>query len=340
MAESFIVTAKTSPRANRWIAGYRALHLPFALMGTARRYRVALESDDATVVCVGRQERFRRLLTRVFGGRAQLEQVSPLRPMWNPDWFWPADAAVVAVELHPSVASKFRAAGWLICPEFVRWRGIVSQMPPADPSRSLRLDLRRIRRSGYALEEAAGSERDWDQFKREMLIPYAARRFGEKARIPVPALLRRLETHGHLLFLTKRGERVAGQAVLCRGDELWLAGLGVKDGDLTLLREGAVAGLYALTIEWAREQGVRHIDAGRSPAFKLDGLADYKRKWGMTPMQEPFSHLIAVRTDPAHEAVRLAIAREPFWIESEGAGLEIYPRSLLPEPESRAPLRL
>ena len=324
IAASFVVPARTSPRASLWIAGYRTLHMPFAAVGTARRYRVSLDADDASVVCVGRREPFRRLLTRVFDGRAQLEEVSPGWPLWNPHRLWPANAALVAVELHPFFARRFRAAGWLICPKLVRWQGLLSQMPPAEPSGSLREDLRRVKSRGYTLEESTGSRRDWREFEREMLLPYAQQRFGDEARRPAPGLLREVRKRGTLLFLIQEGRRVAGGCMLCDGGEVWFAALGIKGGDIDLMRDGAIAGLYALGIEWANRLGMHRFDASSTSAFELDGLARYKRKWGMSPVREPLTPLIAVRVDPRHEALRLAIERQPFWIESEGDGLDIY----------------
>jgi len=321
-----VVPAKTSSWPRPWIAAYRAMHAPFAVFGTARHYRAPLEAGEITVVCVGREARFRRLRSRLFAGRERLESTTARQPLWTPDRAWSDGAALVAVEVHPLFARRFRADGWLICPEFVRWRGWLSEMPPANPGRSVKLDLTRPRRRGYTLEQADGSKRDWDEFRREMLIPYAAMRFEQRVTLPVPLLLRVLEKSGTLLFLRKGSQRVAGQAVLRNSDQLWLAALGVKDGDLALLREGVLAGIYALTLEWARAQGAREIDAGRSPAFARDGLAQYKRKWGMRPTREPFSHLVALRVDRSVAALRNAIEREPFWLQPDGSDeLEIYP---------------
>ncbi len=300
------------------------LHMPFATVGTARRYRVSLDGDDASVVCVGRRDPFRRLLARVFGGRARPEEVSPGWPLWNPHRFWPANAALVAVEVSPFFARRFRAAGWLICPERVRWQGSLSEMPPAEPCKSLREDLRRVKARGYTLEVSTGSTHDWKQFEQQMLLPYAQRRFGQEARRPAPALLREAATRGKLLFLRRQGRRIAGMCLLCDGSEAWFVALGVSGGDVNLMRDGAIAGLYALGIDWARGIGMRRFDASSTFAFELDGLARYKRKWGMSPVREPLTPLIAMRVDPTHEALRLAIEREPFWIESEGHGLEIY----------------
>jgi hypothetical protein len=158
-----------------------------------------------------------------------------------------------------------------------------------------------------------------------MLIPYALRRFNAQARRPAAGALRHLEMRSKLLFLLQGGRRLAGAVVVCNGDQLWIAVFGVKDGDLTLMRDGAIAGLYALTIEWAKHIGMRDIHAGRTSVFESDGLIHYKRKWGMSPVREPLSHLIAMRVDRSHEALKLALEREPFWIESEPDGLELYP---------------
>jgi hypothetical protein len=300
------------------------LHMPFVTVGTARRYRVSLDGGDASVVCVGRQEPFRRLLMRVFGGEAQLEEASPRWPLWSPHRSWPANAALVAVEVHPFFARRFRAAGWLICPERVRWQGSLTEMPPAQPSRSLREDLRRVRARGYTLEVSTGSKHDWTEFEQQMLLPYAQRRFGPEARRPAPGLHREAVARGKLLFLRHQGRRIAGAYVLCNGSEAWFAALGVSGGDVNLMRDGAIAGLYALAIDWARRIGIRRFDASSTFAFERDGLARYKRKWGMSPVREPLTPLIAIRVDPTHEALLLAIEREPFWIESADGGVEIY----------------
>jgi hypothetical protein len=69
---------------------------------------------------------------------------------------------------------------------------------------------------------------------------------------------------------------------------------------------------------------MRRFDAGRTHAFERDGLARYKRKWGMSPTRDPLSNLIAVRVDPKNRALQRAIEREPFWIENDRGGVEVY----------------
>lgn len=332
IAGAFVMPARTSPRAPLWVEGYRALHAPFVALGTARRYLARLEAHEAAVLCVGRPARFRRLLTRVLGGQTQLKEVSPRWPLWDPTRFSSARAALVAVEVHPFVVSRFQAAGWLVCPDRVRWQGSLSAVPPAKPGNSLLDDLRRVRSRGYALQEAAGSRSDWGEFRQRMQIPYANQRFSEEAWLPGPLSKRALERRGKLLFVTEEGRRIAGVAVVCNRDEIWLASLGVRDGNLELVRAGAIAAIYALTISWARGIGMRRIDAGCTSAFEHDGLVQYKRKWGLRPVPEPLSHLVAMLADPSNEALRVAMEREPFWVARGEGWLEQYPGDLAAPP--------
>lgn len=325
VGERFRVPAMTSARAGLWIAGHRALSAPLVLVGTARLYRARLEGTDVRVLCVGREERFQPFLTQVLAGSAQLRETRRGRFLWSPGRLWPADADLVAVELHSWLAARFRAAGWLVCPEMVRWQGSVSRMPPTKPSKSLRSDLNRIARGGYTLEVTSGSAADWDEFERGMLIPYTRGRFGEEAWIPSAGLMRALKRRGLLHFVRKDGRRVAGACLVCHRDEAWTVLFGTKDGDLALMREGAQAAHYSLAIDWARGLGVRRIDYGPSSAFQLDGIARVKRKWGMSAVRDPLAPLIAIRADPTKPALRRVMERQPFLVLASDGALRAYP---------------
>jgi len=316
----------TSRRAALWIAGHQALLFPLVAIGRAHRYRARVRGAGVRVVCVGRQERFETLLARVLP-RAELVGASRGQlVVRNPEELWPANADLVAVELHPWLAERFRSAGWLVCPEHVRWEGPLSRMPPAKPSKSLRSDLNRIAGGGYLLEVTPGSSRDWEEFEQEMLIPHAKRRFGERAWIPSSALMRALRKRGVLHFVRKDGRRVGGACVISDGDAVWVPAGGIKDGDLALMREGADAAQYWLTIEWARHRGGHRIDFGRTSPFYFDGIARFKRKWGMSAVADPLTRLIAIRVSPGNKALRQAMERQPFLIVDSDGALRRYPR--------------
>jgi hypothetical protein len=96
---------------------------------------------------------------------------------------------------------------------------------------------------------------------------------------------------------------------------------GVRHGDSILLQQGAGFATFALTFEWARAQGYRRIDAGRTPAFLNDGLHQFKRRWGLVPATDPLAHVAAVRVNSL--AIRQAFALEPVLIQ-ERLGLRRY----------------
>jgi hypothetical protein len=333
VGERFLVPTRTSPLASLWIATYGALAFPHLIAGSARRYRARIQGTEVRALCVGREGAFRTLLTRLFAGRAQLEGVGGRYLLWTPRRTWAAEADLVAVVIHPWLAARFRAAGWMICPEFVRWQGQLSRMPPARPSKSLASERVRIAKGGYALEEPVGSKRDWEQFWRGMVFPYATRRFGDEAWIPSRGYVRALQRNGTLLFIRRRGERVAGACALRSRTEAWVAAVGVRDGSVALMRSGALAAVYAFTIDWAKASRMSRIDFGRTSSSQLDGIARFKRKWGLSPVRDPLSRLVAIWMNPGQPALRHTLERARFLAEADGPPFGIPPEKCKEEEE-------
>lgn len=229
---------------------------------------------------------------------------------------------LLTAEVHPWAADRFRQAAWLIVPHTVRWEGEVGAVPPLRSGR-LAYDLRRLRRLGYTREVAAGSRTDWSEFYHRMVLPTARTRFGAEAYITSRALRRELARRGTLLFVRVGTERVAGLCALEAGETLWVALVGVRDGDPLLLERGASAALYPLSFDWARERRLRRVDWGPSSPFLRDGLHRYKRKWGLAPVLDPLSNLTALHLNPACAALRRAFAYQPVLVDT-GGSLEVY----------------
>jgi hypothetical protein len=324
VGERFRLPAVTSPRAEWWIAAHRALLLPLVSAGTAHRYRAHCDGAGVQVLGVGDRERLEPFLSRLLAG-VQLLGTSGRQLLW-PVERRPEDADLVALDMHPWLAGRFRSAGWLVCPEMVRWVGRLSDMPPAKPSRSLRSDLRRVARGGYILEVTRGTTRDWEVFEREMLLPSVTTRFGEQAWRPSPALMRALRKRGLLHFVKRDGRRLGGACVVRHGDTVWVPLGGIKDGDLDLMREGVDSAHLWLTIEWARRLGMDRLDLGRTSPFCLDGIARYKRKWGMSPVADPLSRQIAIWVRPSNRSLRQALERQPFLVMETDGALRPYPK--------------
>ena len=82
-----------------------------------------------------------------------------------------------------------------------------------------------------------------------------------------------------LLLIKEQDEYVAGVLLHYKKDKAKLSTLGVKDGNLDYVKNGAIGALFCFTFQWAREKGFAAIDFGGSRPFLKDGILRYKRKW-------------------------------------------------------------
>ncbi|HEY7460534.1 MAG TPA: GNAT family N-acetyltransferase [Gemmatimonadota bacterium] len=313
--ERFLVPVFASPRGELWSWAHAALELPFLLWGRERSWIAKTGGRTLEVVTVGRASRPRALLERWFDGLTFAAERG-LRRAWSPDQLARLPGDLIVVSVHRWLAPRFRAAGWMIVPEVVRWEGALRWVPPAVPNNSLGNDLRKLRRNGFT-SETASAPADWREFETRMVVPMARARYGSRALLPSSRLLRELAARGTLVFVRLAGERVAGLAAVPRGRTLWIPLAGIRDGDPDLLHRGASAALYALSFEWARERGFERVDWGRSTSFANDGLHRYRRNWGLHPVPDPLAPLLALRLDAASPVQPSAVFREPVLIETD-----------------------
>lgn len=317
MIERLLVLERVSARGALWVGVNRLLAVPFVARAPVHHYRGRASGETLELTCAGRQIRFRPLLSRLFD-EVPVAEAGASHATWSPTRLARLPGAAAAVEIHPWLATRFRAAGWTVVPQHVRWRAPVTRVPPARPSKSLRSDLKLIQRSGYEPELIiAPTREDWSEFEHNMLVPHRSARFGPDAWHASEAYLRPLRARGALLYVVQRNERVAGFAAVRTGDTLWGALAGVRDGDPELLREGALSAAYAFLARWARESGATWLDVGRTTPFRSDKLARYKAKWGFSPAPNPLSRLIALRLDATHVGLARAVGRDPFLVLGE-----------------------
>jgi hypothetical protein len=317
--ELLLVPAYASRWAPASIAAHRGLAFPLQLLGQVHRWTVPFGNGAVHVAGVGRQKLIEPLCHRLFGELARPSR-GARRALWSPAALVQTDADLVVAEVHRWMAPRFRRSGWLIIPEAVRWHGDLTEVPPAVPSRSLFEDLRKVRQHGFTLTQTT-AQQDWEQFYTEMVRPQAQARHGESAWLPSRRLMAEFARAGVLHMISQGGVRVAGACTLGRGDTLWLPLSGIRHGDPALFRQGAGTAALALTLEWARTQGYRRIDAGRTGPFLNDGLQMFKRKWGLLPTPDPLAHVAAVWI--ATSAARKIFSRQPVLVE-QGTDLRAY----------------
>jgi len=319
--ERLLIPTYTSRWGSAPVVAHRGMALPFQLIGDVRRRRLKAGGEPLDIVEVGREKLLRPIATKLFG---ELPRALPQkqRALWSPAAVSQgSNHDLVLAEVHRWMAPRFRRAGWIIIPQSVRWQGELSQIPPRNSSHGLRENLRKMRRQGYALELVTSPE-GWNEFYETMVGPQALARHGSTAWIPSRQTMDEFSRVGLLHLITRNGEKVAGFCMVPNGDMLWLAVSGVRQGDPALFRQGAGFAIMALTAEWAREHGYRILDAGRTGPFIQNGLQQYKRSWGFTPVPDPLSHLVAVWV--GSNRVREAFSQQPVLTEN-GTELRVYP---------------
>ncbi|MGH7499093.1 MAG: GNAT family N-acetyltransferase [Gemmatimonadales bacterium] len=319
--ERFLVRSYASPRAGAWVAVHDALAFPFQMRGDMRRSTVRTDEGTLRVVEIGRGKHTGPFCARLLGSRAH-GAGDGARPLWSPAALADVDADLVLAEIHRWMAPRFRRAGWLVVPDSIRWHGDLTRCPPSRATPSLKADLKKVSRYGYTLE-SAGTSQDWAEFYGSMVVPQARVRFGEAAWIPSERLRRELAARGTLHFILRDGAPVAGICSVRTGSTLWLPVMGLRQSDANLLKEGVYSAAFSLLFDWAARQGCTQVDAGRTSAFTLDGVHRFKRKWGLEPVADPLSHLIAVR---AGSTALRAFAHQPVLVD-RGSGLAAFPEA-------------
>ena len=317
----FIVSSRMSSQADAWLAAFHALTLPVQAWAPVHRFRATVDGSAVSITCVGFRRRFWTLLEGLFGEVEQIGSEMPRRA-WRQDRLSRIESDVVLAEVHRRFVPSFLRGGWLIVPETVRWSQEVSELPAPHPSKSLRSDMAKLRKHGYVMEEA-DSDADWQEFYDHMLLPHARARFENRALLPGRYLLTRFKSTGQLLFVRRGDVRVAGACVLPGAKTALLERLGVRTGDETRLREGALSALYLLTFEWAREQGYEYFDAGTTLPFPDDGLARFKSKFGLVPEPNPLAFSTGFLVRPGSTLERALQRRPVFHLIDDR--LEVFP---------------
>jgi len=346
--ESFVLGVRTSPRARLWILAYQTLTLPLSLWRYVHDFRATVEGTEIRVLCVGRRKRFRNLLDGLFCAVEQngpdvrngaVERIGGKTPRWawRPRSLRVHGASLVVVDIHPWLATNYRREGWLIVPENVRWQGDLSGLPPLRPPKALRSDMNKVARYGYRLEEAEGGA-DWAEFIDEMVLPYARARYGSRAWSPGRRMLRSLQRHGRLFFVTRGDVRAAGGCFVSTPSDLWFLLLGTRNGDERWVREGALTALYLLSFDWAKRKGYRRFDAGRTRPFPNDGVARYKAKIGLAPVPTPLAFTNALYLDPECASLAEQLRAEPLFCLEDGS-IEVFPPGVGEQEGCGAPRR-
>jgi hypothetical protein len=147
---------------------------------------------------------------------------------------------------------------------------------------SLKSDLSKIRRNKLQFEVTKDLS-ELHNFYYNMYVPYITQAHGTGSKIMSYDYVRREFKKGglfnDLLLIKKQEECIAGVLLHYKKNKAKLSTLGVKDGNLSYVRDGAIGALFYFSVNYSAEKGFTRIDFGGSRPFLKDGVLRYKRKW-------------------------------------------------------------
>jgi hypothetical protein len=276
----------------RWsmlLLPFRKWRVPVVrLRGTAK-----VSGCPTTLIVAGEEPWVNYLPARIFSGVPEREPLGSF-PIWNLERRLNAlrsGTDLMIIRADRISAKLFFRQAYLIVPA---WVDMILRLPkdPATLARgnkNVKQDIRAIRREKFELTESSQGS-DFDFFYESLYVPFIVRRFEQFASLRDAHRLRRRFQRGAILWVCRNGDPLTGMLVERRKDTLHVWAIGVLNGDLDIVKEGAEAALYWHVVNFAYRGGYARIQFGGVRPSLNDGLLRYKRKWGATLVEKPDNH--------------------------------------------------
>ena len=290
---------QVSPRLHRppsriWqvlFVPFRRIVLPLVLRGRriARRLRLdvciiegkeAVGGEPLSVFCAGASS---YPLQLAFGDNRRKHYEGRV-------WLWNLRRAIrekgqgcalLLVTVRRPYLRLMRPGNSFVIPAWVRGEIAIPLGPSVTKQKSVKSDLRRIRKNQLEFVVTKDPEQ-FNDFYHHMYVPHITQAHGRSAFIwRLEAMARKFE-ECELLLVRKKEQSIAGILITYAKPTPRLWSLGVLNGDRRYLKDGAIGALLSFTFEHLERNGHRVADFGLTRPFLDDGGLRYKKKWGLT----------------------------------------------------------
>jgi hypothetical protein len=129
--------------------------------------------------------------------------------------------------------------------------------------------MRRIRKQGYTYAVTKDKEL-YDLFYYRMYEPSIRAIHGDLAYIISYSFFQRIYDCSDLLLLEQDGDYVGGVLLQYENGDAMVAYLGLKDGERSFIKDGAVGAMDYFAAEWLKRQGHCTVSLGGSKSFLND----------------------------------------------------------------------
>jgi hypothetical protein len=189
-------------------------------------------------------------------------------------------------------------------------------------SDGVKSDVRKVLQNGFRYDVSTEPQ-DYESFYWTMYWPYAKQGFGGKAIYMTYEQMLVGMTNPELLRIKLGDEVIAGMVLRYpeNGPPHWWV-LGVRDGDHSLVKQGALAAIYYFGVMHLLNKGYHRAELGGVRPFLVDGVLQYKRKWGAKLLggDDGDPRWFAVRLVDPTRALREFLKASPFICE-DGQGI-------------------
>lgn len=195
-------------------------------------------------------------------------------------------------------------------------------------SKNARYFLRQLQKNEttYEVSRDPGA---FEDFYSKMYLPYIKHRYGNRAfSMSHEDMVDKLDC-AELLFITVRGERIAGDILLFENNGVRAWSTGVKDGDPAYVKAGAMKALDHLRTRYLAARGYKTLHMGGTRPFLLDGVLRHKKE-NQVRLSNHTQRYFSLSLTAGSEGAAAFAANNPFIYESQG----VYRGALFIEPDS------
>jgi hypothetical protein len=279
-------------RSLRWLRDLGWLLMSFGRVNVNR-----YTGDQWTVICI--QDDFthskNELRDVLFPERPHMEPVSR-EFVWRlnahiPAWLEQADLVVADINHLIHLDSAHARYRFDVPPWVLLELDINKPLDEILMSMTLmrRRDIRNAGKVGFTSRFSRDLS-DLEFFYHEMYVPYISRRFEDRAILASFESKKAMFDHGGLIIVDYEGVPSAGLLGYVTGDTFNIGSIGIRRDHYELVKKGIVTTLNWLAIQWAKQEGYRHVNFGMTRSRIYDGGFEAKRNWGTRIQQHLLDH--------------------------------------------------
>jgi hypothetical protein len=192
------------------------------------------------------------------------------------------DCSLIVTEVPKAFRILFKKKNYLFIPGWIEGEVDISDenFTHINKNSSVKSDIRRIRKNKLNFE-ITNELQQFQNFYYHMYVPHISKTHGNTAFIIDYDSLKNKFKNGDLLLIKNEKEFIAGMMLIYPKNKAHLLYLGIKDGNLNYVRDGAIGALFYFSIVYLREKDYKNVSFDLSRAFLKDGVLQYKKKWGM-----------------------------------------------------------